>query len=68
MKLISITLKYKYLECLSIIKNESEYSVSAIEKAKKIVEEYRSKKTIQEFPPITEQQRQEIKNKYPKTY
>ena len=62
--MIQITPKYKYLECLYIVKNENEYSKSAIEKAKKIVSDY--KKTT--MPKITEQQRQEIKNKYPKTY
>jgi len=68
MKIVKVTPKYKYLECLYILKNKDEYSEKAVEKANEFVNDYRLKKPLKDFPIVTDEQRAEIKRKYPKTY
>lgn len=53
-----------YLEAKTILKNPEQWSVKKVEKAKEIVKNY----VIQEPTPITDEQRAEIKRKYPNTY
>lgn len=53
-----------YLEAKTILKNPGQWSSKKVEKAKEIVKNY----VIQEPTPITDEQRAEIKRKYPKTY
>lgn len=63
-----ITPKYKYLECLFILKNESTYPLESVKKAKAIVKDYRKKYPQQEPTPVTDEQRNELKAKYPNLY
>jgi len=63
----TITPKYKYLECLSIVENEKKYSNLAVEKAKEFINEYRLKNLLK-YTEITEEQRNYLKTKYNNLY
>lgn len=60
----TITPKYKYLECLFILKNKETYPIKSVEKAKEIVKEYRKNHPLKDITPITDVQRNELNKKY----
>jgi hypothetical protein len=65
--MITITEKYKYYEAKSILRNELLYDKKTIEDAKKLVLENQEKYN-KSATPITNEQRQQIKNNNPNTY
>ncbi|MFK7947832.1 MAG: hypothetical protein AB8G11_09590 [Saprospiraceae bacterium] len=67
-KTITVNEKYKYYEANSILRNEKDYPKESIAKAKKTIESYLKKNPRNDLPVITDEQRAEIKKKYPNTY
>ena len=59
-----ITHKYKILEAKAILKNKESYGKKAIQKAQQLLDDY----TEPNYTPVTDEQRAEIKRKYPNTY
>lgn len=67
MGVIYVTPYYKYLEAKYIVKHSPNYSFLAIEKAKELIKNYEDKNTIN-YTRVTEDQRNELKSKYPNLY
>jgi hypothetical protein len=59
-----VNYKYRILEAKSIIKNKENYGKKVIQKAQQLLDTY----TPSTYTPLTEEQRAEIKRKYPNTY
>jgi vacuolar-type H+-ATPase subunit H len=62
-----ITPKYKILECKHIVENPSNFNKEAVIKAKEIYSKW-VEQVNREYSPITDEQRNELKKKYPKIY
>ena len=59
-----ITYKYRILEAKAILKKKESYGKKAIQQAQQLLDDY----TEPTYTPVTDEQRAEIKSKYPNTY
>ena len=65
--MIEVTPKYKYLESINILKAPEKYSLYKIEKAKLLVKEWENKNP-NNYTPVTDEERNELKKKYKNLY
>ena len=65
--MIEVTPKYKYLESLNILKTPEKYSLDKVEKAKLLVKEWEDKNQ-NNYTPVTDKERNELKKKYKNLY
>ena len=65
--MVIVTPLYKILECKRIVENPSDYSKESYIKANEIYSKW-VEKVNREYNPITDEQRNELKKKYPNLY